>query len=172
MYNCVVYSAWKDSARLIQPGCYTKGSFIPLSGQDTLARTFYKTFYLGSDVVCFTKPIQQAFIIFLVALQIITLIWLYMILRVAWRVVQGGVAEDTRSDDEDGDEENDVPEMEDFKKKQQLNRIVALDMDGKANGVAQVAAMNGPARQSGTFNSVMMNGHSRNHLSSQPLGGD
>ncbi|KAJ2990738.1 hypothetical protein NUW54_g8384 [Trametes sanguinea] len=53
-----------------------------------------------------TKEIYFGFFAMLVALQIIQLIWFWMICRVAYRVVTGQGAEDTRSDDEE-DEEDD-----------------------------------------------------------------
>ncbi|KAL7282270.1 hypothetical protein ACG7TL_003740 [Trametes sanguinea] len=53
-----------------------------------------------------TKETYFGFFAMLVALQIIQLIWFWMICRVAYRVVTGQGAEDTRSDDED-DEEDD-----------------------------------------------------------------
>jgi len=41
----------------------------------------------------------------LLALQVITLMWFGMIIRVAWKVLNGGSAEDSRSDDEDEEDE-------------------------------------------------------------------
>ena len=43
----------------------------------------------------------------LLSLQVILLIWFGMIMRVAWKVIQGGEAEDSRSDEE-GDERDDT----------------------------------------------------------------
>lgn len=63
------------------------------------------------DFICFTKPVHMSFIWLLVALQVITLAWLYMILRVAYRVVKGAGADDTRSDDEDTADEADEEEL-------------------------------------------------------------
>lgn len=42
-----------------------------------------------------------AFCSMLVALQVIQIIWFWMICRIAWRVVMGGGASDDRSDDEE-----------------------------------------------------------------------
>ncbi|CDO71382.1 hypothetical protein BN946_scf184908.g140 [Trametes cinnabarina] len=55
-----------------------------------------------------TKKTYFGFFTMLVALQIIQLIWFWMICRVAYRVVTGQGAEDTRSDDEgdDGDDDD------------------------------------------------------------------
>ncbi|RPD66723.1 longevity assurance proteins LAG1/LAC1 [Lentinus tigrinus ALCF2SS1-7] len=48
-----------------------------------------------------TKEIYIAFLAMLIALQIIQLVWFWMICRVAYRVVTGQGAEDSRSDDEE-----------------------------------------------------------------------
>jgi len=104
-YNQVVYSVWQDSIRIIEPGCYpANSSYIPVSYEDDTLWGFFESFSRKSEAMCWTRTIRSAFLFFLVALQIITLAWLYMILRVAWRVVQGVGADDTRSDDEDEDD--------------------------------------------------------------------
>ncbi|KAI0824735.1 longevity assurance proteins LAG1/LAC1 [Trametes gibbosa] len=51
-----------------------------------------------------TKEFFWGFLTMLVTLQIIQLIWFWMVCRVAYRVVTGQGAEDTRSDDEDDNE--------------------------------------------------------------------
>ena len=45
----------------------------------------------------------------LLSLQVILLVWFGMIMRVAWKVIQGGEGEDPRSDDEGEEEEDDEP---------------------------------------------------------------
>ncbi|KAF2084886.1 longevity assurance proteins LAG1/LAC1 [Saccharata proteae CBS 121410] len=52
-------------------------------------------------VVCFNNKIRWAFLWLLGGLQVITLIWFWMIIKVAWRVLSGKGADDTRSDDEE-----------------------------------------------------------------------
>jgi acyl-CoA-dependent ceramide synthase len=47
------------------------------------------------------------------SLQILNLYWLFLILRIAYRLVVAGVAEDERSDDEDEDDETDERSDED-----------------------------------------------------------
>ncbi|TDL29521.1 longevity assurance proteins LAG1/LAC1 [Rickenella mellea] len=75
-----------------------------------------RTLYLSYDV-------WVAFIVLLVALQIIQMIWFWMICRVAWKVISGQGAEDTRSDDEDFPEEVDgateipIPQNSDLKRR-------------------------------------------------------
>ncbi|KAF8543194.1 TLC domain-containing protein [Trichophaea hybrida] len=141
-YNMITYSVITDSLRVIKPGCYIRNTFT------------FKT-----DVVCFSKPVQRCFIVLLVGLQIITLVWLYMILKVAYRVVTGAGADDTRSEDEADDDDEEVDEM-DEKTRQLSNGGAAAKKAVTTNGTATATkSMNG-------------NGHPRSHLLSQPLGGD
>ncbi|KZT13072.1 longevity assurance proteins LAG1/LAC1 [Laetiporus sulphureus 93-53] len=51
-----------------------------------------------------TREIFSGFLVLLSMLQVIQIMWFWMICRVAWRVVSGQGAEDSRSDDEDGDD--------------------------------------------------------------------
>ena len=110
MYNWIVYSVWKDSIAIIQPGCYssTTGELIP--GREVDLQTIWKTLTFQSDTLCYSLPVQRTFLALLVFLQFITLLWLYMILRVAWRVVRGIGADDTRSEDED-EEDDELKEL-------------------------------------------------------------
>lgn len=160
LYVQIIYSVWKDSLRIIQPGCYTSQSEHPVTAEDVDIWTLLQTFSYDSDFVCYTRTVQKTFMVFLVALQIIMLMWFYMILRVAWRVVHGGEAEDTRSDDEAEHDEfcADSPKR------------LPLELSG--DKPSRFKSPNGSIRASGPLNSVMLNGHSRSHLSPQPWGED
>jgi acyl-CoA-dependent ceramide synthase len=50
---------------------------------------------------CFTDPIMNVFIMLLAGLQCIMIIWMYLIAKVAIKVVSGAGADDVRSDDEE-----------------------------------------------------------------------
>lgn len=53
--------------------------------------------------ICYTDSAMNFFFTLLGGLQIITIVWLFMILRVAWKVISGKNAEDVRSDDDDSE---------------------------------------------------------------------
>lgn len=140
LYNWIMYSVYSDSVRIITPGCYVGGKLVP--GIEVTAKTLLDTFTFQNDIVCYSLPVQRTFVGMLVILQIITLVWLYMILRVAWKVLSGGGADDTRSEDEDeGEDEN---EGEDEKNE--------VDIPEEKEKVK-----NGSARP-------LLNGYSLNHL--------
>lgn len=70
---------------LVESPDYTKSRFNPMEGQFWSKYTYY------------------GFSIFLIALLILMCVWFYMICRVAFNVLRGKPAEDTRSDEEDVD---------------------------------------------------------------------
>ncbi|ODQ81463.1 hypothetical protein BABINDRAFT_32812 [Babjeviella inositovora NRRL Y-12698] len=57
------------------------------------------------DMFCFVDWDVKIFLWLLAGLQVITLIWMYMIARVAYKVITGSGAEDVRSDEDDTDNE-------------------------------------------------------------------
>ncbi|ORZ29747.1 TLC domain-domain-containing protein [Catenaria anguillulae PL171] len=79
------------------------------------------------------------FLALLGVLQVLLIIWLYMILRVIAKVVKGSSAEDTRSDDED---EVDVDEDDQQQQQQQED-----DGPKKVSGVHKSSPKSGPARK-------------------------
>jgi len=68
-------------------------------GQDSLRQARFTWNYKNGYFL--TKPAHQVFLGLLICLEILQLVWFTMIIRVAWRVVTGQGAEDTRSDEED-----------------------------------------------------------------------
>lgn len=59
---------------------------------------------------CWNDTIINTFLALLAGLQVIALVWMYMIFKVAYRVVTGSGAEDVRSDEEDTDNEEEEEE--------------------------------------------------------------
>ncbi|KAH3676213.1 hypothetical protein WICPIJ_009173 [Wickerhamomyces pijperi] len=50
---------------------------------------------------CWTSKVFEIFLVLLGALQVLMIIWLFLIIKVAYKVIAGYGAEDVRSDDED-----------------------------------------------------------------------
>ncbi|CDZ97132.1 Protein transporter of the TRAM (translocating chain-associating membrane) superfamily [Phaffia rhodozyma] len=88
----VIISIWKDCARLVL-------------GPDGISNRDQ----LGPWDLPFTSAAHKVFVVLLSVLWVLMCIWFAMICNVAWKVVVGSGAEDTRSDDE-GDEELSVDE--------------------------------------------------------------
>lgn len=84
MYNYVLYHLFTKGRSLMIPGKCVEGIL---------------------QKRCWTDQIITNFCYLLGGLQIITIIWMYLIIKVLIKVVTGSNAEDVRSDDEDDDDE-------------------------------------------------------------------
>lgn len=81
VYNYVLYHAWTQARLIMNADC---AKVLP-----------------GETIkICYTDFQIDIFLLLLTFLQVIMCIWMYMILRVAIRVVRGGAADDVRSDSE------------------------------------------------------------------------
>lgn len=113
-YLLVCYSIYADIPKEIIYGCYygSNGHLHgPIEPPDSFGH-LTQPFRDPEGLVCWNNGIKWAFLAMLLSLQVVLLVWFGMILRVAWKVVQGGEAEDSRSDDEGecSDEEADAHE--------------------------------------------------------------
>ena len=91
-------------------GCYdsVSGARISTDGGDEILKHILQPFRDPGGEICFNQNIRLSFLGLLLALQGILLLWLAMILRVAWNVVSGKGADDSRSDDEGEATEDDI----------------------------------------------------------------
>ncbi|KAF7881703.1 uncharacterized protein EAF02_006391 [Botrytis sinoallii] len=107
-YLIICYSVWADIPRVINYGCYQgkNGSISgPFPPPDRFGHLF-KPFQDPVGVVCWNNNIKWGFLGALLFLQGITLMWFWMIVKVAIKVIRGGQADDTRSDNEEEEEED------------------------------------------------------------------
>jgi len=97
---------YADIPVVIKYGCY-KGKAGAIEGPFPAPDRFghlFEPFRNPAGVVCWNDNIKWGFLSALLFLQGITLMWFWMIIKVAIRVLKGGEADDIRSDDE-GDNE-------------------------------------------------------------------
>ena len=135
LYLTVCWSVYVDSPRVMTPGCYSsttgqltsslpptndrfretpgKDGTIPNGGTEIWTNVIQPYAYPG-ETVCYNERMQSLFLALLLFLQGITIMWFGMILRVAWRVLKGQGADDSRSDDEGEDENEEGTEDTDF----------------------------------------------------------
>ena len=107
VYLSICYSILRDVPQQIRFGCYW-GSNANLKGPvDAPAGYAYliEPFRDPEGLLCQTSGVTVTFLTMLLSLQVIFIIWFWMILNVAWRVITGSGAEDSRSDNEESDEE-------------------------------------------------------------------
>ncbi|TQS33856.1 hypothetical protein Golomagni_05785 [Golovinomyces magnicellulatus] len=128
-YVMVCWSVYAHTAVMMPSICYSgakgnlTGPFSPPSGYSYI----FEPFFNPTGVVCYDNTIRWAFLGPLLLLQVITIVWFTMIVRVAMKVLRGDGAEDSRSDDE-GEEE----EEEEFIYEEALEEEVGVeDIDFK-----------------------------------------
>jgi acyl-CoA-dependent ceramide synthase len=102
-YPLLCWSIFKDVPARMPYGCYsgTTAELISTDGYpDRLTHLFYPFLNLDGPI-CMNRTIKWIFLSLLLSLQLLSIIWFAMVVRVAVGVLRTGNAEDTRSDDED-----------------------------------------------------------------------
>jgi very-long-chain ceramide synthase len=162
LYLMVCYSVWKDIPVEIALGCYKgkKGSMTgPFPPPDSF-RHLIDPFRNPEGVVCFNQEIKWGFLGCLLFLQCITLVWFWMICGVAAKVLSGGQAEDTRSDDED---ENEYEGTEPLMFKLEPIEVVPLEEEVGVEGInlkGRTAASRRYKKTTSSSSGVTLPGHS------------
>lgn len=159
LYLMVCWSIYADTPRIIQDACY-KGGMNDLQGplpipQEGWSHVF-EQFYDPQGHVCFGRNARNTFLSALLFLQLITIVWFSMIVRVAIKILNGGAAEDTRSDDEGDEEEEEEYDVDDDGQPLEVEAGVE-DIDLKAwerrTGVNKT-------KRTGTSTGISLPGHS------------
>lgn len=115
IYLMVCWSIYADTPRIIGDACY-RGGMNDLQGPLPIPKEgwshVFEQFYDPQGYVCFGRNARNTFLATLLFLQLITIVWFSMIVRVAIKILNGGAAEDTRSDDEGGEEEEEEEDVD------------------------------------------------------------
>lgn len=107
LYLALCWSIYRDVPTYMAYGCYS-GATGEMISTDGYPNRFEYLFYPFLDIngsICMNRTIKWIFLSFLLALHLLSVIWFYMIIKVAVGVFRTGNAEDTRSDDEEEEEE-------------------------------------------------------------------
>ena len=108
---------------------------------------YFDPFFDQKGSICLDRNIKSIFLGLLLMLQVLSIVWFGMIIKVALSMLKGEGASDTRSGDEDeGGEEEDEDEGEE---------TCEMRVNGKptpsANGKALASGSEAPPRQTGLF---------------------
>lgn len=118
-YLAVCWSIYVHVPQVMHYGCYNAvtGQKTTDDGGNSIMLNVMHAYKNTSDDVCFNERIHYGFLTLLLALQVITIVWFGMICRVAYSVIMGNPADDSRSDDEGEEEEEDEMAIRDFSEK-------------------------------------------------------
>ncbi|KAF7716659.1 Uncharacterized protein PECH_008230 [Penicillium ucsense] len=103
LYNMLWWSIYKNVPQQMSYGCYSgeTAEMISTNGYPDAFAYMFGPFLSLKNPICMNRTIKWIFLSFLLSIQLLSIVWFSMIVRVAYRVVCSGAAEDTRSDEED-----------------------------------------------------------------------
>ncbi|KAI5467842.1 putative longevity-assurance protein [Mariannaea sp. PMI_226] len=113
LFMIVCWSIYAHTPDIMETGCFKgEGDNLvgPLEAPEGLAYLI-EPFYNSNGPVCYNETVKWAFLTPLLFLQVLTLVWFTMIVRVVMKVLKGDSADDVRSDDEGGEEEDEEDEF-------------------------------------------------------------
>lgn len=111
LYNMLWWSIYKNVPQQMAYGCYSGSTakMISMNGYPDASAFMFGPFRGLENPICMNRTIKWIFLSFLLSIQLLSVVWFSMIVRVAYHVVCSGAAEDTRSDEEDEVETDDTP---------------------------------------------------------------
>lgn len=107
IYIMACWSIYADTPHILTTGCFkgTNENLIgPIDPPDGYAYML-EPFFDSKGLVCYNEAVKWAFLTPLLFLQVLTIAWFCLVIRVVIKVLRGGAAEDVRSDDEVCEEE-------------------------------------------------------------------
>ena len=152
-YVMVCWSIYDHTPHIMPTGCFS-GSNENLTGPKAPPPGYYyliEPFFNSTGNVCYDENVKWAFLTPLLMLQAITIVWLFMIFRVAIRVIRGQGSDDPRSDEEEEEEE----EIE-YEEAELLEEDVGAEEIDFQNWERR----SGHKRQAGVSSGVSLPGHS------------
>lgn len=147
LYIAACWSIYFDTRRIIPDGCF-EGTNEDLRGPiDTPSGYSYviEPFLKPDGLVCFNETLRWAFLGPLIFLQVLTIAWFTLIVKVIIKVLKGGEAEDVRSDGEAEEEEEEEFVYEEAQPLEEEVGIEELDLRNweRRTGVKKQASSSG-----------------------------
>ncbi|KAL2023003.1 hypothetical protein VTK56DRAFT_4218 [Thermocarpiscus australiensis] len=158
LYLMVCYSVWAHTPQIMPVGCFRgpkdnlTGPFEPPADKGR----FYllEPLWDAEGLVCYDETVKWSFLSLLLFLQCLTIMWFSLIIRVAIKVLRGDGAEDSRSDDEAGEQEDEDDFV--YEEAQPLEEEVGVDEIDLKNWERRT----GVKRLASTATGVSLPGHS------------
>lgn len=108
IYVSLCWSIYRDVPEVMPYGCYAGATGKPRNGDEIGVWRYVEPFIDQEGTICLDRTIKWAFLSMLLMLQLLSLIWFVMIVKVAYGMLKHGVADDTRSGDEAEAEEREA----------------------------------------------------------------
>ena len=146
VYVVLCWAIYRDVPRVMPFACYAAATEELETDVNKLSSRwrYAEPFFDQKGTICLDRNVKWVFLGLLFMLQVLSMIWFVMIVKVALSMVKGEGASDSRSSDEEDDEEEEIDEknlMENLDSKEGI-------LNGKASSSGSEAA---PSRQTGLF---------------------
>lgn len=149
IYNWLTYAIYRDVPRVMPFACYS-GATGKLETNPVKLNSrwrYMEPFFDQAGTICLDRDVKWIFLAFLIMLQVLSMVWFGMIVKVAWSVLKGADARDSRSDEDDEEEDEDEAEIEE--------KDCTIRSNGKPTtpgaGKAQASGNDSPPRQNALF---------------------
>ncbi|MCJ1384016.1 sphingosine N-acyltransferase lag1 [Xylographa soralifera] len=116
IYNSLCWSIFRDVPKVMPYGCYSGSTGVALDLKDLSNWRYIEPFFDQGGTICLDRRTKWVFLSLLLMLQVLSIVWFGMIIKVAYGVLKGGAADDSRSDDEEEETENEEKEHEEDEK--------------------------------------------------------
>ncbi|CAF9936337.1 MAG: sphingosine N-acyltransferase lag1 [Alectoria fallacina] len=144
IYVNLCWSIYRDVPRVMPFACYSGETMDLETDPEKLSRwRYFDPFFDQKGTICLDRNIKSIFLGLLLMLQVLSIVWFWMIIKVALSMLKGEGASDTRSGDEgegEEDEEQETCEVRATGKPTQ-----------SANGKTLSSGSEAPPRQTGLF---------------------
>ena len=125
IYISLCWLIYRDIPAFMEFGCY-QASDATAQDPDRLGSWRYmEPFYTQSGTICFDRKVKWVFLSLLLTLQTLSIIWFAIIVKIAYKLVMHGAADDSRSSDEEEEE------VEEVKEKARGNGRLAIATDDR-----------------------------------------
>lgn len=148
IYPNLCWSIYRDVPRVMPFACYSGETMEMETDPSKLSRwRYFEPFFDQKGTICLDRNVKWIFLGLLLMLQVLSIVWFGMIIKVAFSMLKGEGASDTRSGDEDDGEEDEEENEEEEECEVRSNGKPTKS----ANGKAMTTSSEAPPRQTGLF---------------------
>lgn len=148
IYVKLCWSIYRDVPRVMPFACYSGETMELETDPSKLSRwRYFDPFFDQKGTICLDRNVKSIFLGLLLMLQVLSIVWFGMIIKVALSMLNGEGANDTRSGDEDEGGEDEEEEEDEEECEARSNGKPTQS----ANGKAKASGSEAPSRQTGLF---------------------